>query len=995
MTNSRRLPPASRRRGRRWLAGLLTVSTGTLLVLATPDGALPTAARGDPLTAAEFEGAGPGNDVVRWSAPIDAAMPGSEQPHGLWSGGVRMFAIDDGDAEVSLHDPTGRGDGPYGAIPLEVDGTDAREPRAVTLSLGRTSVAEDAGTTSVEVTATLGASADTATDITVAVTGDTADEGSDFSAVPDFTLTVAANSTSGTASFDITPTDDSLVEGDERLTVGGSGTDLEVTAATLTLTDDDSATLSVSVDSAAIAESVQDAATVTVAITNGVTFQHAQDIAVTLGGTAAAGRDYTFTDAAGRTFTRPYILVLPAQASSVSGAITAIDDDRDDDAETVTLAVAHSGAAFGGTQTITITDDDDAPALELSGLTLSTTNTRQAYPDFDADTLHYGVGCSSGDTVEVTPTATGPDVRISVAGRQTTSGTAVALSDPESDSVVEVVLSNSGGESRTYTIHCVPHDFPRIAVQRVSGAWDGLFLGSVNLGNRSDPNNRWSFLVVMDTNGVPRFLRKLPAHHAAHFRPQEGGHYPYGYLRTPNNVLVLLDRDLDEARTTTSSTWSEAGAGWADSHLDVHDFLNKPDGTSVIVIDDPVTRDLSSIGFGSFGTAESMKDERIIEVTRGGSVTEVWDSWERLEVRDCTQQNFTGDGAYSHFNSIELLADGHYLVSLKGCSQIVKIDSNTGATLWQVGRTNLSAAEWTANGRTAPYAIEGDPHGEFCGQHSAKLIGNGNLLLYDNGNECLEDPETGSVASGIVRHNHDFSRVVEYTLDHERRVARFLRQHSLGGAQNAATPYTGLVAPTDSGNWWISWGGGIDPDATQSITEVDPDTKAEVLHILFSDARSNRVTTRSYPIREDEFRLDPPPLTARIVEAPSRYYPADSERARVVVAFNRPVVDFATSTPSVSVTGATLDDVSPLVEAGQPANAYVFTVTGAGDDIGFSLLPGQGCASGAVCTLDGALLEDVPSAAVVAAEHARSSPARRPRAASPRTARPARGLEAP
>ena len=830
------------------------------------------------------------------------------------------------------------------------------ESVTVTLSLNPTTVAEDDDATTVTVTAALAAAGSTATMVTVSVTDGEAEAGVDFGAVADFTLDIAENETSGTATFELSPIDDSLVEGDETLEVSGTGTDLEVIPAELTLTDDDRATLGLDVYETTLAESGAGRATITVSITNAVTFQRAQDVALTLGGTATPGEDYTFTDASGRTFTRPWVLVLPGGESSATGTITAVDDDRDDDAETVTVEAEYDGAAVGATQTITITDDDDAPALALSGLTVASTNSRSSYPVFDADTLHYAVGCEAGDALTLTPETADTNVRLSVNGTQTTSGTLVAVSAVDGDSDIPIVLSTSAGQSRTYTVHCLPDDFPTVTVDKEAGAWDGLLIGSLNLGDRSDPDNRWSFLQVMDTNGVPRFHRKIDGIHVAHFRPQEGGDHPYGYLTTGStNTVVLLDEHFENPRQILPTVW-QSETGWDDAYLDVHDFVNRPDGVSVIVIDDPVSRDLSEIGFGSYGEDESMEDEIILHVSELGAVTPLWNSWEEVEIKDCTQHRFIG-AAYTHFNSIELLADGDYLISLKGCSKILKIDSDTGDVLWRIGRSNLSNTEWTDKGRTPPYSIVDDPYGEFCGQHSAKLVGNGNLLLYDNGAHCLVDPDT----STRERQNNQFSRVVEYALDHQSGQARFLRHHSLGSEFDAYTGWTGLVAPMDNGNWWISWGGASGNAAarvTQSITEVDPETNKELLHILFEDGDGDRETTRSYPLRHDEFRRTAGPLTARVVSAPvDPVNPSDT--AEVVIAFSRPIVDPEATTPSVSVSGGAWT-VAPHLEGGAPANAYLVTLTGTGRTTTFSLAAGKTCANGGVCTLDGATLEEIP-----------------------------------
>ena len=87
-----------------------------------------------------------------------------------------------------------------------------------------------------------------------------------------------------------------------------------------------------------------------------------------------------------------------------------------------------------------------------------------------------------------------------------------------------------------------------------------------------------------------------------------------------------------------------------------------------------------------------------------------------------------------------------------------------------------------------------------------------------------------------------------------------------------------------------------------------------------------------------------------------------------MVAFSEPVVDFATDTPSVSVTGATIASVAAHVMPGEPANAYLFTLTPDGDGpITLTLFANQSCASGGICTADGARLSVVPDAFTIEA----------------------------
>ena len=84
-------------------------------------------------------------------------------------------------------------------------------------------MAEDAGATTVTVTAALDGSAlSTATTVSVSRTGGTATSGTDYTAISNFTVSIAAQATSGTATFSFTPTNDTDAEPSETVVLSGS-----------------------------------------------------------------------------------------------------------------------------------------------------------------------------------------------------------------------------------------------------------------------------------------------------------------------------------------------------------------------------------------------------------------------------------------------------------------------------------------------------------------------------------------------------------------------------------------------------------------------------------------------------------------------------------------------------------------------------------------------------------------------------------------------------
>ena len=296
-----------------------------------------------------------------------------------------------------------------------------------------------------------------------------------------------------------------------------------------------------------------------------------------------------------------------------------------------------------------------------------------------------------------------------------------------------------------------------------------------------------------------------------------------------------------------------------------HDFVIKPNGNYVLMSYEPARRDLSAFTDADgnpYSATEETEDSAIQEITPEREQIFLWNSWDHLDLGDCRQHRFPND--YAHINSLEIV-DGDIIASFRGCSQVLRIDGTTGEIVWLLGKSNRGDADWIASGAPAPLKIVDDPYGEFCGQHAARLRPNGNLVLFDNGGQCLVDPATGT----SERESGVFSRVVEYSLDPENGRATFQRHHSLHGTFDRYARAQAHVELLDNGNWLVSWGGGDDdPNAARypdvSITEVDPLTGRELLAISITDGASDiTLGTRAYPVPPDALERRP---TAPLME---------------------------------------------------------------------------------------------------------------------------------
>ena len=247
--------------------------------------------------------------------------------------------FDEGNGEtftVTISSPSGGG-GPAPTLGTAKSVTTTIEDdddalTGIALSASPSSIGEDDAATSITVTATLqgGSTLPSETVVTIGTLAGSATKDTDYTATSLATITIPANTSSGTGTLTITPTDDQVVEGDETIIIPGTTTvsGLSVTSATITLTDDDKTT----------------------------TTRDDKDTAeLSISGPAAnvsEGSDATFTV----TLSAAVAAQVQVAWSAPLGTDAAGSADLDDTSGTVTFA---ANSAAGATQTITITATND------------------------------------------------------------------------------------------------------------------------------------------------------------------------------------------------------------------------------------------------------------------------------------------------------------------------------------------------------------------------------------------------------------------------------------------------------------------------------------------------------------------------------------------------------------------------------------------------------------------------------------------------------------
>ena len=392
----------------------------------------------------EGDGAAEGTDY-RTVSDLRVVISGG---HRSGTGTFDLRVVDDGIAEgsESLSLSGTRAGYEIAGTTIAITDNDTA-PTAIGLRASPAKAAESAGAVKVMVTAAFpeGSAvlpADTAVTVSVGGSKDSAVSGTDYTAVGDFAVTIAAGQRTGSGSFRLQGTDDDVAgEGAESLSVSGTAAGFAVSDASVSLTDGDAPPTGIAlrVSPSKAAESVSShTVTVTAAFPEG-SASLASDTAVlvSVGGSndsAVSGTDYTAVD--------DFSITIAAGRRSGSGKFVLAGTD-DDVAGEGTESLSVSGAAAGfavSDASVAITDGDTAPAR--IGLSVS--------PD--------SVGEGSG-SADVTVTAKFPD------------GSAVLASD----TTVTVSVGQEGDGATSGTDYTAVEDFS-VTIAAGQGSGSGKFV---------------------------------------------------------------------------------------------------------------------------------------------------------------------------------------------------------------------------------------------------------------------------------------------------------------------------------------------------------------------------------------------------------------------------------------------------------------------------------------------------------------------------------------
>lgn len=399
----------------------------------------------------------------------------------------------------------------------------------------------------------------------------------------------------------------------------------------------------------------------------------------------------------------------------------------------------------------------------------------------------------SSDTKDVVITAT-PEAandEVTVNGQVTSrDDRAVHLAGLEAGDQIVVEVSSKRGGSRAYELIYLPIGFPRIeATVEPSRA---VSPGPIYLALPVDPAQPYPcqrvgspcYVMTVDDYGVPIYYRQ-EANPMRDFKLQPGGFRSFMLLLPPevrggneNSEAIVLGPAYQEV-----GRYRAAGL----KNTNGHDFLIRESGNHVFLS--------FEYGRGDFtgeGGSRSAKffDGVVQEQHPDGNVAFRWNSSDHIPLSDSER----GLPDPFHINSVIVTPEGDYIVSERGVNQVLKIGVETGEVLWHFG----SDAE-------GGLRVIDDPLGGFCGQHTATLLPNGHILVFDNGQSVGGGPDVTDIGCPFypdLPPREKITRVVEYELDLQRGTATLVWSYR----SDTFAPAQGSAQRLPNGNTMIGWG---------------------------------------------------------------------------------------------------------------------------------------------------------------------------------------------
>jgi hypothetical protein len=235
---------------------------------------------------------------------------------------------------------------------------------------------------------------------------------------------------------------------------------------------------------------------------------------------------------------------------------------------------------------------------------------------------------------------------------------------------------------------------------------------------------------------------------------------------------TTTDYILDDTYTVIATV--KGGNGY---NADLHEFQLTPQNTALIVINDVVPADLSSIGGPASGSVDEGSVQEIDIAT--GAVLFEWHSLDHVPLSESYFAYTPGQTTpydYFHINSVKLDTDGNLLISSRYMWTVYKVNRTTGAIIWRLG------------GKKSDFTL--GPGLPFAWQHDAEAIDANTIRIFDNESD------------GVPTSPH--SRVIWVSHDDAAMTASIAKEFSHPAALSVYAE--GNAQALDNGDTFVGWG---------------------------------------------------------------------------------------------------------------------------------------------------------------------------------------------
>ena len=224
-----------------------------------------------------------------------------------------------------------------------------------------------------------------------------------------------------------------------------------------------------------------------------------------------------------------------------------------------------------------------------------------------------------------------------------------------------------------------------------------------------------------------------------------------------------------------------------DDYHDVHRF---EDGTYLVVLLEEVFEDLTSIG--GLSNAKIL-NPRLLHLDPQEQILQEWSGLDHMPV-DPSVDNLDFEVVdHLHWNAVQLDEHGGVLLSIRNRNQIVRLRPDDWSIHWKLG------------GEDSDFSLNDPGWDGFHLQHDVHDVGNGRILMFDN---------------GVLDNNGFLSRALELALDTVNFTAQNAWQFAHPSDIYAAAQ--GSAIRLENGNTLIGWGTAETSEFGTRVTEVTP-----------------------------------------------------------------------------------------------------------------------------------------------------------------------------